>query len=517
MLSKMIELSDPNVVLVQQLLAILEESSLREDARALRLRFEARNWKGLGPTDVAQVAALVNRIPSAPAPSVPVTAPRQIEPVEVRSWSPLENLAAWVDAVPRGRQMLALLEELSQCGDGNSAAAILTQLFVEHLRYEAYAVDETLRLDSTATLRRLRTLARHGDFVISLVELPFPYHWPNIFQPIFRRHPYGLVVAIAPGWNSCRFVYRATKDASNLVQRTRSLLGFLWGDEGQDNLALWVRRLELLRPTGGEDGAAMLRRSEEALATSPVELSRQWASLPLNPMEAPPGVTWNELPAHERRAFLQEEIQPGHRRFAWGLERALRESFPFGMACKQGLLRYRGYTLGDANCPRVAFEQGTSWVRHLTLVLELVCEDGSVLPLSVAAAVPEVDAAGRLLIDGVWLKWVPRVLSEGLLVGGAESVFLARVTEDRAEEEYPFEEGETQEERLPSDGETFEPTADVAGENSLEDGLAEAADSPLSFAGGSLRTLLEVAAHRKLYSLRLSVGTYEGCPFGKRA
>jgi hypothetical protein len=510
----MSELSDPTAALVRQLLATLEQSSLREEAHALGQRFEARDWKGLGPSDIAQVAALVGRIPSVSEPTVVVTPPGLGAPVEAHPWSPLENLAAWVDAVPHGRQLLALLEELARCDEGDEAAAILTRVFVEHLRYEAYAVDETPRLESTVTLRRLRTLARHGDFVVSLVELPFPYPWPNIFQPIFRRHPYGLVVAIAPGWTSCQFVYRTTKDASSLVQRTRALLGFLWGDGGQDNLALWVRRLELLRPIGGEDGAAMLRRAEEALATSPVEVSRQWASAPLSSMEAPPGVTWNQLPVHERRAFLQEQLQQGQRRHAWGLERALRESFPFGMALKQGLLRYRGYTLGDANSHRTAFEQGGSWVRHLTLALELVCEDGAVLPLPIAAAIPEMDEAGRFLIDGVWLRWVPRVLSGGLLVGGAEPGLLARVVEEGAEADLvaePSEEEDVFREEDPTlDGVPPDSSADVAGEISQDDRLAEAPDSPLSFAGGSLRTLLEVAVHRKLYSLRKSVSTYVG-------
>lgn len=511
------DLNDPGIsatAIVRQLLATLEQSALSEEARVLRRRFEARGWKGLGPEDITQVAALVARIPTAAEPPLEVKSEESAR-VESGSWSPLENFSAWVDAVPRGRQVLALLEELTRCDEGDAAASLLTRLFVEHLRYEAHAVDETSRLDSTRILRRLRTIARHGEFVVSLVELSFPYPWPNTFQPIFRRHPYGLVVAVAPGWNSCQFVYRVAKDANSLVQRTRSLLGFLWGDQGQDNLALWIRRLDLLRPSGGEDGAMMLRRVEEALAASPVAVSRQWPSVSLNSGESPPGVVWNTLLTHERRSFLQEE-RPGTGRLAWGLERALRESFPFNMALKQGRLRYRGYTLGEANDPQVAFQRGGSWVRSLTLELELVCEDdGAVLPLSIAAAVPEVDETGRFLIDGTWLRWVPRVLSEGLLVGGREKSLLAQVAEEDAAAELELVEPPPSESgAVPADGapalEESPPEPPVPEEEEVPppEWLSETSASPLSFAGASLRTFLEVAAHRKLYSLRLSVRSY---------
>ncbi|RKH46675.1 hypothetical protein D7X12_04780 [Corallococcus sicarius] len=510
-------------MIVRQLLSTLEQSSLREEARSLRQQFDLRGWTGLGAPDIALVAALVGRLqtlpparvaaPEPPPPSEPV--PQAVlERPEEPGWSPLENSAAWVDAIPRGRELLGLLDALARCDDGDEAAVLLERVFVGHLRYEAHAVDETQRLDSTMVLRRLRTVARHGDFVVSLAELVFPYPHGSTFQPIFRRHPYGLVVAIAPGWNACQFAYRVEKDGGSFLPRTRQMVGHARSGELRDTLLIWLRRMSLLRLTGGEEVAALVRRVEEALEPGPVEVSRHWNTVALSPsLSFPPGVPWDRLLAHERRAFLQEDLAPGQPRMWWGLERVLRMALPFTLSERRGKVCYRGYDLGAPTSSEMARRSGGSWYRPLTLRLELVCEDGTCLPIQLPAAVPEVDDRGRVLLDGTWYRWVPRVLARGLLTSG-----------DARTQEEPFDDGfeEDIEEELPmpeleeGPGQgSAEPEVESPQELLKDEGLAPSRRQNFrdpvaigTLAGASLCALLELAAYRKLLGISARLGVY---------
>ncbi|TQF15149.1 hypothetical protein FJV41_15160 [Myxococcus llanfairpwllgwyngyllgogerychwyrndrobwllllantysiliogogogochensis] len=512
---------------VRQLLSTLEQSSLREEARSLRQQFDQRGWAGLGAPDIALVAALVGRLqtfppaavvtPVAPLPAaVALARDAPAQPEEV-GWSPWENGSAWIDTIPRGRECLSLLDELARCDEADAALTLLSRLFVGHLRYEAHVVDETQRLDSTAVIRRLRTIARHGDFMVSLAELVFPYPHGSNFQPIFRRHPYGLVVAIAPGWNACQFAYREEKDGGTLVPRTRQMVGYARGGELRDTLLIWLRRMSLLRLTGGEEVVELVRRVESALGPDPVEVSRQWNPVALAPsLSTPPGVTWDRLLDHERRAFLQEDRgAPGQQpRLWWGLERVLRMALPFTLAHKQARLCYRGYDLEAPTSPEVASRSGKSWFRRLTLKLELVFDDGRALPLSLPVGVPEVDDQGRMLLDGLWYRWVPRVFGKGLLSAGD-----ARVQEpsfDEGFEEEVEEESPIPEQGAAPEGAGPEPELESPLELLKEEGLApsvlRASRDPVaigSLAGGSLCAFLESATYRKLMGISMRLASYE--------
>ncbi|WXH30370.1 hypothetical protein WA016_04340 [Myxococcus stipitatus] len=356
--------------------------------------------------------------------------------------------------------------------------------------------------------------------MVSLVELAFPYPHGTTFQPIFRRHPYGIVVAIAPGWNACQFAYRVEKDDGSLAPRTRQLVGHARGGELRDTLLIWLRRLSLLRLKGGEDVAELVRRVESALEPGPVEMSRQWSPVPLDPARAtPPGVPWDRLLDHECRAFLQADRgSPDKPRFWWGLERVLRMALPFTLAHKGARLCYRGYDLEPSSSSEAASRSGKSWFRRLTLRLELVCSDGTVLPVLLPAGVPEVDDHGRMLLDGIWYRWVPRVLDNGLLAAG----------DGRAHPESSFDEelDEEVEEELPtpeygtgpgaSDVEGPEPELEAPQELLQKDKVASSSfPSPRdvmaigALAGGSLCALLESAVYRKLRGLGLLLGRYQ--------
>ncbi|WP_233602151.1 hypothetical protein, partial [Corallococcus sp. CA047B] len=376
-------------------------------------------------------------------------------------------------------------------------------------------MDETQRLDSTMVLRRLRTVARHGDFVVSLAELVFPYPHGSTFQPIFRRHPYGLVVAIAPGWNACQFAYRVAKDGGNFIPRTRQMVGHARSGELCDTLLIWLRRMSLLRLTGGEEVAALVQRVEEALDPGPVEVSRDWNTVALSPsLSLPPGVPWERLLAHERRAFLQEDLAPGRPRMWWGLERVLRMALPFTLAHKQGKLCYRGYDLEAPTSSEMARRSGGSWFRPLSLRLELVCEDGTRLPIRFPAAVPEVDDRGRVLLDGTWYRWVPRVLGKGLLTSGdarAQEASFDDGFEEDIEEELPMPELGG----APEEGGS-EPEEESPQELLKDEGLAPSRRQnfrdPIAIgtlAGASLCALLELAAYRKLLGISARLGVYE--------
>ena len=512
---------------------MLEQSPLRDEAHQVRADLERRGWTGLGDADVARLLDLLFRSqqPAASPTLVPAqalaqaarTAPAEDAAAMTKpaprdtGWSPLENYAAWVDSVPRGRELLALLEELTRCDDGDAAAALLKRVFVDHLRYEPHAVEETGRLEATAVLRRLRTVARHNTFVVSLVELAFPYEYPNNFQPIFRLHPYGLVVAIAPGWNACQFVYRTATGNGGHSQRTRPLVGSTYGDCVHDNLVVWLRRLDLLRPAGGEAGAALLRRAEAALGSPPLELARAWPPAPLDAQAPLPGVPWTELPRHERDAFLQEYPPPGgHRRF-WGLERALRATFPVGVADKQATLCYRGYDVEAAPRPsQRAVRAGTSWVRRVTVKLELVCVDGSRVPLTLPAAVPEVSPQGHVLLDGTWYRLVPGVLSDGRLVAGRFGEVDAAADREDEEEETEDLEGLEQpplaapDEAASSDVEPQLEPLETLLAKATRAGTGPLFQGPAQSEGAGLCAYLEASAIRKLGAVYKRILTFEG-------
>ncbi len=432
-------------------------------------------------------------------------------------WSPLEAYAPWVDAVPRGRELLALLESLTRCDDGDETARLLYQIFVGHLRFEAHAVEETGRLDSNQVLRRLRTVARHDAFVVSLLELSFPYEYPSTFQPVFRLHPYGLVVAIAPGWNTCQFAFRV-KDEASITTRTRQLVGNLWGEALQNTLVVWLRRLELLRPRGNDSPAALLERVEAALGATAAELVGHWPSVPLDSSAPLPGPSWRELPAHERRAFLQEETAPGAPRSFWGLERVLRASFPVSVSDRRARICYRGYLLGEEACSsEEAARTGRSWVRRASLELEVRLDDGTSFPVVLPVAVPEVSQEGYLLLDGTWYRFVPRVSMAGRLLGGTTST--AELEEEDEEPENEVLEIEGAEPTEPSEGEEdgasagpAEPETPIGTGEEPVGASTSTQRGPPRVEGASLVCVLEAAAARKLASVRKRITSWVGDP-----
>jgi len=517
--------------LLQQLLTALESTPLRSEAIHLRQAFDRREWQGLGQADVNQLLQLLTRgqaaaltpseapIASAPAPTTTVATATQHEVTPPPPWSPLEAYAAWVDAVPRGRELLALLESLTRCDDGDEATRLLHQLFVGHLRFETHAVEETGRLDSNQVLRRLRTVARHDAFVVSLLELSFPYEYPSVFQPVFRLHPYGLMVAIAPGWNTCQFAYRSKGDDASVTTRTRPLVGKLWGEVLQDTLVVWLRRLELLRPRGADSPATLLERVEAALGPSPAEIVGNWSSTPVDSSAPLPGPSWRELPAHERRAFLQDDAMPGTPRCFWGLERVLRASFPMGVSDRRARICYRGYVLGEEACSaEEALRTGRSWVRRASLELEVRGENGTSFPVVLPVAVPEVNREGHLLLDGTWYRLVPRVSTMGRLLGGAVSPAELEAEEDEESEDEVLEiEGAKPAELAAGEeqgafAELVEVEPLTAEEDELEEPFNAPRGGPPRAEGGSLAGVLEAAAARKLASVRKRIRSWVGEP-----
>ncbi|MFY0523103.1 hypothetical protein ACN28I_07900 [Archangium gephyra] len=424
-----------------------------------------------------------------------------------------------MDAVPRGRELLALLESLTRCDDGDEATRLLHQLFVGHLRFETHAVEETGRLDSNQVLRRLRTVARHEAFVVSLLELSFPYEYPSTFQPVFRLHPYGLVVAIAPGWNTCQFAFRVKGDDASVTTRTRPLVGKLWDEALQDTLVVWLRRLELLRPRGADSPATLLERVEAALGPSPAEIVGNWSSIPVDTSAPPPGPSWRELPAHERRAFLQDDTVPGTPRCFWGLERVLRASFPMGVSNRRARICYRGYVLGEEACSAEdALRTGKSWVRRASLELEARIEDGTSFPVVLPVAVPEVSREGHLLLDGTWYRFVPRVSAVGRLLGSAISPaeFEAEDEEESEDEVLEIEGAKPAELAVGEEQGAFAEFVEVeplaAEEDASEETFTALRGGPVRAEGGSLAGVLEAAAARKLASVRKRIKSWVGEP-----
>jgi hypothetical protein len=505
-------------LIVRQLLSTLENSPLREEARALGESLTRKGWQALTHDDVSSVMALVARLNTPPAPSsnqaLVVATPLPLAQSE--PWTAATHFSAWVDTIHRGRVWLALLEELTRADDVDTVHALLTRLFVDELRYAPHDIDESERIGPTQTLKRLRTVARHGTFVVSLLELSFPYRYTSVFQPVFRVHPYGLVIAIAPGWNKCQFVYRAIEAEGVSPYRSRPLVGALGGDDVHDNPVLWLRRLELLRPRGGETDAELLRRHGETLGASPIQLAAEWPAQPVSPHEPLPGDAWGEHFRREREAFLQEQVSDSEPRAFWGLERVLRNGFPIGLDSRRGRIRFLRYKLADADAsPDRALATGQSWVRPLTLELEIICaDDGTRLPVSLRAAVLEVTEDGRMVIDGTWYRLVPRVQENGRLLnprlpasrqwaGGTEEEEEELLEDDSLEDllQVDIKDEEEASQTLLPETPPHEVPAGRPGTRPF-----------MSFAGASLCTLLEIAGHRKVAVLGKYLRRYEDDP-----
>lgn len=524
--------------IIKGLLTLLDAEGLTAERQRLEADFEARNWNALSQQDIDRVYAALQRTtsPASTKASSAEQPSKAVNPGSIASFlKPVEPLHAvaqvitklhavaepasaaiadfipFIESISGGFAIAAALEELAAATTLDESREALEQIFVNVLGYARDDLDETERYKSE-TLRHVRVIARDTGFDVTLVEIDYPYHYPKNLDPVFKNHPYGLAVVVSPRWNTCRFVFRQLKGARTGELWTRTFVGRRPAPELLDNLAIWTRRLEMLRPVYGESRGEKLLRVQRALATSAPAISEDWSSAPVRLDVEPPGTGWGTLISRRLETFLQPEAPKSSRRSFAGLERALRSYFPASVAHGAAWLRYESYTveteLGPAD---QAFAEGRTWgwrvILHFSLTREL-SQPGR--RIDIPAVVPSATASGRLVLNGSWYRFGPRL-------GNSPQTKKVPTTsmEDDSDEDV-FElltaplDGITE---PPLEGEPLELPTDAEAEKQKPEEEEQDDESAMAFSGMDLCALLELATFRKLSAVRYHLWNASGLGF----
>ena len=409
--------------------------------------------------------------------------------------APIEPFLPFLDAIPRGRELLHELDALASTGEPRQVEAILRRVFCDHLGYRSSWIDQTSRMGSSSRYRRFVTLATHGRFAVSLLELGTRDWHASHYTRCFEIEPFGLVIALAPGVEAVRFVFRRLRGMSEARPWYRSLTGRFRGREVDDNLLVWCRRLQELRPRFGDTEMRLRDRVQAALQVPAADLAPRWPSEPFSLDDtSPPGCSLDQSVARAADSFLQPGVEG--ERLHWGLHGALRSHFPVPLWGGKVRLRYLDYRLeGRAPATREAWRSGTT--RAVPILLRLACEpdDGEATQLSLRCSLPVPDAQGRFVLRGGLARFAPRVDDAGRLgqrlLGRAEG----ELDEDFLDEL----EGGAAWRAEDDDASPADAAGDEAGETTW---------SPTSFSGASLETFLGHAVERKLHGvLRYLIGS----------
>ncbi|WP_141617242.1 hypothetical protein [Myxococcus sp. AB036A] len=528
--------------IIKGLLTLLDAEGLTDERQILEADFGARNWRDLSQQDVDRVYAALQRATS-PASTEPYSAQQPdktadpvessasvLKPVEpphalaqvVTKPHPITKPASaaiadftpFIESIAGGFAIAAALEELAAATTLDESQEALEGIFVRALGFAQDALDETERYQSE-TLRHVRVIARDAGFDVTLVALDYPYPYPNILAPVFKNHPYGLVVVVSPRWNTCRFVFRQIKGSRVGELWARTFVGRRPAPEPLDNLAIWTRRLEMLRPVYGESRGEKQLRVQRALATPAPAMAEDWSSAAVPLDVAPPGIGWGTLISRRLETFLQPVAPMSGRRSFTGLERALRSYFPASVAHGAAWLRYESYTVDqEQGSADQAFAEGRTWgwrvVLHFSLTRDL-CQPGR--QIDIPAVVPSATSNGRLVLNGSWYRFGPRMGNSPLI---EELPVISR--EDDADENIfellmppdPFNEAK----EPPPEDEPLVLAADAKVEPPKpEDEEEQDEESAMAFSGMDPCALLELATFRKLSAVRYHLWNASGLGF----
>jgi len=511
---------------IESLLEALEAGGAADSAAARRTAFDARGWENLTKQDVDGLLALIGQGVEDDASGVADTpvagadqplmvleqGDRRPQPCSVPSqattdlprgpWSPEDDYGAFVDGLSDGRALLRAAQGLATADTFDAAVDAARTVFADLLGFEAADLDQRRRIGGQ-TIREHRVVARYGRFTVSVVAYAYPWSWPTVAAPVFRLHPQGFVIGVAPGWSSVRFFVRLVRGGDAGLIRFRTMTGWSVGRDALDNLVVWTGRLAGLRPQFGDDEAALMERAQKRLLCDPADLAHGWRSSPLDEAARPPGVPWTRIGRRGEHGFLQPA--PGPRWF-WGLQRVLVDRFPLSvgprdLGCR---IRFTSYEVADSDSPRLEDALATSrtWRRPLVLHLEVEFPGGGLVPVEVEAAVPRCTSDGRFVINGRWYRFGPSVGQHGRLVTGR----LDQI--DDLDDDYLelFDEGELPSVNPATSGIYPSPLADAPDDTDPEEEeeapkVEEDGEQEADWDGGSIGSLLEVAVTRKLSAI----------------
>jgi hypothetical protein len=468
-LEAMNQLGSPRELLLAIYAALDELRPIdRERASELQTEIEAKPLAALGMGDLRRVERVLRDLRTSPAK-------------ESVSDSVIDrDYGVFLDAIPRGRQLLADVESLASANSFEQLVESATRVFVDGLGYTKAYLDETDRTER-AEFDRIARIGRFGEVEVVCTSLSRMNWYARFYEVIYRFHPYAIILSIEPEGQTTRFVYR---EGPARPPAYRVLSGRSTDWEPNDNLVVWAWRLHQLRPQLGEGPQALQTRVARALRDDPEIVAADWPSATLSaPIEQLPGVSWADAPVRAFSSFVQAGYGSEVRR-RWGLEAVLRDRFPMAVGGADGpRLHCVGWTLGDpppdaAECAR----RGLDRTRDVVLDLELRSTD-QVSPMRVRTTLPEPDENGRFVFGGKSYAFSARVRADGRLeaLTGVED-----------------EPDEVAEEERPDDQEL---TAEVGEADELEAAPVDTPDQRRGFRGVSPRAFYEYAVSRKLAGL----------------
>jgi hypothetical protein len=488
---------------IETLISALRASGQQAQADRFHQMFAEMDDQALQPAHLDMLVCLLDagQIPNPQAPPQPSPGPIEVAtkpaptpaspappPLPDRH-APIRPHLPFLDAIPHGRQILDLLDELGSARTGEQVEAILRAILTEYLGYQPARLDQTSRLGGKASYKRFVTLATHGRFAISLLETA-NWDWHSTkYERCFQVEPYGLVIAVTPGVEAIRFVFRKVRGESDAKPWYRTFQGRFLGRDANDNLLVWCHRLHRLRPRFGDSDAKLRDRAQAALQVSAADIAVRWASTPFpaNGHE-PPASTLTAAYANAAASFAQPtDHEP---RLHWGLQAALRNQFPTPLYGGKLVIHYESYQLSMPSTGTVeTWRQGGSHCADVLLHLAVEHADGTRAPMKMRCSLPLPDEQGCFVLRGQLLRFQPQVDEEGRL-----STRLIDEPEGELEDDFLSELEGSDNGALADEDDGENTNASAPDPSDQDTGL-------VLFSGASLEALLGYAVERKLHGV----------------
>ncbi len=406
--------------MVTNLLNALRDAGGEQAAAGFEEEFDRRGW-ALKLSDQLAVLAAIQRaaeqaatqptdlevptetdIESAP-PLPPQRAPiAELTPPPAR-FASLAPFGPWVEVLPGKWEFLTAVHTLFESSTRVQLENGLHQVFVDHLGYSPSRLDDTPRLSRQTTFTRASVVAKYEQFVIVLVESNYAGPHLSSYELIFTLHPHAIVFALERRVRVRVVTRQAAGTAHQLGSRV--LHGSGKRSFPTDDPIIWARRLALLEPQPKDDARILAKRAHELLALSAEDLSHDWDSCPLDPINIP-GSTWERSAGLELDLFLQPDGNAI--RLHLGLESELRASLPW--RSRDGFqVDFVGYRIRSSHrdaIEAIRTKTCTRVVIDLDLVHTMATGESVALTIPLSIIVP--DDNGLFVVFGRALAFCPQ-------------------------------------------------------------------------------------------------------------
>ena len=334
----------------------------------------------------------------------------------------LDQFEPFISAIKDGKTLLNQLNKLSIFAKFDNNIIVVRHIFVKLLGYKRIPSKSSNFVISQKKFRRFVAIAEHDKFTISIAQIDSGLRFTSIYHSVFKVFPYGLCIVIDPVRRIVRFVYTHGSAKKRKIGY-RMFLGQSNSQAQNDNIIVWAKRLDLIRPQEQDDCESLRDRVSDAMRASPADLSYNWESRDLAPKNLLPGPTWQDLPRIERDSFLQKHQKET---IHWGLEAVFRDRFPMVVigGKKKGLLSYERYKItSEGKNVQVNGTNGITLNLFLRLrsflsekeLKESLFPEKIDLPIKIPCFLPISDEKGVFVINWQSYLFIPMLGGNGSL------------------------------------------------------------------------------------------------------